>query len=96
MSRSILIKPLISEKAEELSNKRNNYTFVVDKKANKLEIRQAIEDMFKVNVIAVNTAIMPAKAKSRGTRAGYVKGRVASFKKAVITLAEGDKIDFFN
>ena len=64
MSRNILIKPIISEKSEKLTSKGNQYTFVVDKKANKLEIKKAVEAMFTTNVIAVNTVIVPARLKS--------------------------------
>jgi ribosomal protein L23 len=63
MSRNILIKPIISEKSEKLTAKGNQYTFVVDKKANKLEIKKAVEAMFTTNVVAVNTVIVPAKIK---------------------------------
>lgn len=95
MSRHILIKPLITEKTEKISDKQNRYTFVVDKKANKVEIRKAVEEMFNVSVVAVNTAVMPGKAKSRYTRGGVVRGVKPSFKKAIISLAEGDIIDFY-
>ena len=71
MGKQILIKPLITEKAEQLTEKRNQFTFVVDKKANKVEIRKAVEQMYSVQLAAVNTAIIPAKTrkrKMRGTR----------------------------
>ena len=96
MAKKILIKPLITEKAELLSDRRNQYTFVVDKKCNKIEIRTAVEDMYNVTVESVNTLIMPAKAKNRNTRSGIIKGHVPAFKKAVVTLAEGEEIDFFS
>ncbi len=95
MQKEVLVKPIISEKSERLSDKLGQYSFVVHKKANKVEIRKAIEDMYSVNVLSVNTAIMPAKAKVRNTRSGLVKGRVSAFKKAIVTLAEGEEIDFF-
>jgi len=95
MARTILIKPIITEKAESLSEANNQYSFVVDKKANKIEIRKAVEDMYSVNVASVNTIIMPAKAKSRNTRAGVVKGFVSTYKKAIVKLADGEEIDFF-
>ena len=95
MAKTILIKPIITEKAEQLSEQRNQYSFVVDKGANKLEIKKAVEDLYNVNVSAVNTLIMPAKAKSRNTRGGVIRGRVSAYKKAMITLAEGEEIDFF-
>jgi len=95
MAKKILIKPIITEKAENLSENRGQYTFVVNKKANKVEIRQAIEQRFSVSVNSVNTMIMPSKKKNRNTRSGILKGSVSSYKKAIITLAEGEEIDFF-
>lgn len=95
MAKTILIKPIITEKAESLSEGLNQYTFVVNKKANKIEIKKAVEDMYQVTVERVNTIVMPAKTKSRTTRSGMVKGRVSSFKKAVVTLTDGESIDFF-
>ncbi len=95
MAKEILIKPIISEKAELLSEGLNQYSFVVNKNANKIEVRNAVESMYNVNVASVNTMVMPAKAKNRNTRSGLIKGRVSSFKKAIITLADGEEIDFF-
>lgn len=95
MAKSILIKPIISEKSEGLSEKLTQYSFVVDKKANKVEIRNAVEKGFNVNVSSVNTMIMPGKSKRRNTRSGMQLGRVSSYKKAIVTLAEGEEIDFF-
>ncbi|MBK7428162.1 MAG: 50S ribosomal protein L23 [Saprospiraceae bacterium] len=95
MSRYILIKPLISEKAEGLSEKRNQFTFVVDKKANKVEIGKAVEKMYSVNVLSVNTAVIPGKKKTRFTKAGVAKGMKPSYKKAIITVADGETIDFY-
>lgn len=95
MAKTILIKPIITEKAEKLSESNNQYSFVVDRKANKVEIKKAVEGMYSVNVASVNTMVMPAKAKSRNTRAGVLKGFVSSYKKAIVQLAEGEEIDFF-
>jgi len=95
MGKGVLIKPIISEKSEQLSDGQAKYSFVVLKSANKIEIKQAVESMYNVNVAAVNTLIMPSKAKVRNTRAGVLSGRIAGFKKAVITLAEGEELDFF-
>ena len=95
MAKTILVKPIITEKAESLSEGLNQYSFVVHKKANKIEIKKAIEEMYNVDVASVNTMIMPAKAKNRNTRSGILKGRVSAYKKAVITLSEGEEIDFF-
>lgn len=95
MAKTILIKPIITEKAENLSENLGQYSFVVDSRANKVEIRNAIESMYSVSVAAVNTANMPGKAKVRNTRSGLQKGRVSGYKKAIITLAKGEEIDFF-
>lgn len=95
MPKTILIKPLITEKAETLSEERNQYSFVVDKKANKVEIRKAVEALYSVNVESVNTLVMPAKQKNRSTRSGILTGRKSSYKKAIVTLADGEVIDHF-
>ena len=92
---TILIKPIITEKAETLTESLGQYSFVVARRANKIEIRKAIESMYSVNVTSVNTAVMPGKVISRNTRSGRTSGRVSSYKKAIITLAEGETIDFF-
>ena len=96
MSGSILIKPVISEKSEALTAKGNQYTFVVDKKANKLEIKKAVEAMFSTSVVAVNTVIVPARMKARNTRSGVIRGSVSSYKKAYVKLAEGESLDIYN
>jgi len=95
MEKQILIRPIISEKADQLSEKLGQYSFIVNKKANKVEIKKAVEEMYSVNVLSVNTAIMPGKAKSRNTRTKVVKGRVSGYKKAIIKLSAGEEIDFF-
>ena len=96
MAKNILIKPIISEKSEILSADHRKYSFVVNKAANKIEIRKAVQEMFPdVNIESVNTINMPAKQKTRNTRSGILKGRISSYKKAIVTLAEGDEIDFF-
>lgn len=95
MAKPILIKPLITEKAETLSEGLNKYSFVVDRKANKVEIRKAVEEMYGVAVTSVNTAVMPGKAKNRTTKSGILRGRISAYKKAVVTLADGEEIDFF-
>lgn len=95
MAKNILVKPLITEKTETISEKENRYSFIVNRRANKLEIKSAVEKMYGVAVVAVNTAIMPAKMKSRNTKSGVIKGRKSAYKKAVIRLAEGDIIDFY-
>ena len=91
----ILIKPVITEKAEVLAEEKNKYTFVVHKSANKIQIKKAIETMYNVNVVSVNTARMPAKVKVRGTRSGYQIGAISSYKKATISVEEGEMIDIY-
>jgi len=95
MLKEVLVKPIISEKSERLSDKLGQYSFVVHKKANKIEIGKAVEKMYNVSVVSVNTAVMPAKAKVRNTKSGMVKGRTSAFKKAIVTLAAGEELDFF-
>ncbi len=95
MAKRILIKPLITEKSDILNDKLNQVTFVVDRKANKIEIRKAIEQRYNVEVDSVNTGIMPGKLRKKFTRDGLQKGRIPSFKKAIVTLAEGEEIDLY-
>jgi large subunit ribosomal protein L23 len=95
MAKDILIKPWITEKTERISDRLNQYTFIVNKKVNKIEIKKAVEEKYGVNVESVNTVIMPAKAKSRNTRSGILKGRKPSFKKAVVTRGAGEEIDVY-
>jgi len=92
----VLIKPVLSEKANKQSEKMNRYTFVVDKKANKLEIKKAVEQFYGVQVENVNTAVTPSKLKAKYTKAGFIVGRKPSKKKAVVTVAEGETIDIYS
>lgn len=89
-ARQIIDSPLISEKSYDLASERK-YTFRVDKRATKPQIRQAVEEVFKVGVTAVNTMNVQGKVK----RQGATSGRRADWKKAIVTLKEGDKIDMF-
>ncbi|MBV7533533.1 LSU ribosomal protein L23P [Chitinophaga jiangningensis] len=91
----VLIKPVVTEKVNKATDKFNRYYFIVDKKANKLEIKKAVEDFYGVSVADVNTAVMPGKAKFRFTKAGFISGKKPSYKKAIITLAEGETIDLY-
>ncbi len=93
--KTILIKPVITEKAEDLVENKGQYTFIVHKNANKIEIAKAVEKRYGVVVKGVNTLIMPTKIKSRSTRSGIIKGRKPSYKKAVVSLMEGDTIDLY-
>ncbi|TAN15802.1 MAG: 50S ribosomal protein L23 [Chitinophagaceae bacterium] len=91
----VLIRPVLTEKANKLSEKSHRYTFAVARKANKLEISKAVEAMYNVTVAEVKTMVVPAKNKSRYTKAGIISGRKPSYKKAVVVLSEGDTIDIF-
>ena len=91
----VLIKPILSEKANKQSEKMNRYTFIVDRKANKLEIKKAIELFYGVQVDNVNTSVMPSKAKSKYTKAGFISGRTSAKKKALVTVADGETIDLY-
>ncbi len=95
MAKQILVKPLITEKADLLTEDLGKYVFVVNKNANKVEVRGAVEKMYNVKVASVNTMIMPGKTKNRNTRSGVLRGTVSGFKKAVVTLKDGEEIDFF-
>ena len=92
----VLIKPVITEKVNGQMENSGRYTFVVGKAANKLEIKKAVEEFYGVKVTNVNTVVVPAKSKTRYTKAGFLSGRKPSYKKAVVTLAEGDSIDLFS
>lgn len=91
----VLIRPVLSEKVNKLTEKFNRYTFIVDRKANKLEIKKAVEEFYGISVEEVNTLVMPSKAKSRNTKAGVVSGRKPAKKKAIVTVAEGETIDLY-
>lgn len=95
MAKEILIKPIISEKSESISENLGQYCFMVNKAANKIEIKKAVEEKYSVSVNAVNTLIMPKKARSRNTKGGILKGAISSYKKAIVTLASGEEIDLF-
>ncbi len=93
----ILIKPLITEKLTAVTEKfPNRYGFIVDKKASKNQIKRAIEEMYDVTVESVNTMNYLGKRKVRYTKTGFREGRETSFKKAIVTVAEGEAIDFYS
>jgi len=93
----IIIKPIVTEKLTAITNKTpNRFGFRVSPDANKLEIKQAVESMYNVVVIDVNTMKYSGKLKSRYTKSGLLSGRQAAFKKAIVTLKEGEVIDFFS
>ena len=92
----VLIKPILTEKANAQQEKLRRYAFKVNRKANKLEIKKAIEGFYGVNVIDVNTAVVPGKNKTRFTKAGYIQGQKPAYKKALVTVAEGETIDLYS
>jgi large subunit ribosomal protein L23 len=93
---NILIKPIVTEKMTAQGEDFNRYGFVVDKAANKLQIKKAVEELYNVKVSEVNTMRYGGKSKQRFTKSGISAGKTASFKKAVVTLAEGEVIDFYS
>lgn len=93
---AIILKPIVTEKMNMLGEKLNRYAFRVERTANKIEIKDAVERTYGVKVVAVNTFIQPSKNKSRYTRSGVISGRTSAYKKAIVTLKEGDKIDFYS
>jgi large subunit ribosomal protein L23 len=92
---NILIKPIITEKSTKLGDKLNRYAFKVDRDANKLQIKKAIEVTYNVKVEDVNTAVIPGKLKIRQTKKGVARGLKAAYKKAYVTLKEGETIDLY-
>ncbi len=95
MATAIITRPVLTEKSQDLSGKHNQFVFVVEKTANKHQIKVAIEAQFEVKVKGVNTTRMPAKLKTRFTKRGLQKGRRPAYKKAIVTLRDGETIDFY-
>jgi len=93
---NILLEPIVTEKMTSQGDKFNRYGFLVARSANKLQIKKAVEELYGVTVDSVNTMRYGGKIKSRNTKSGLLVGKTASLKKAVITLAEGNKIDFYS
>lgn len=92
---SVLIKPVVTEKVSAL-NEKGKYGFIVNDKANKIEIKNAVEKMYGVNVANVRTMRYQGKAKSKYTKSGVISGRTNHYKKAIVTVAEGEVIDFYS
>jgi large subunit ribosomal protein L23 len=92
----ILKKPILTEKASALTEKLNRFSFKVDHRANKLQIKTAIEQMYGVSIVAINTMVVSGKTKNRQTKAGLVSGRTPKYKKAIVTMKEGEVIDFYS
>lgn len=92
----VLIKPILTEKANAQQEKLRRYAFKVDRRANKLEIKKAVEDFYGVSVVDVNTAVVPGKNKARYTKAGFIQGMKGAYKKALVTVADGETIDLYS
>lgn len=97
MAKKILIRPMMTEKTAALATnaKLNQYTFEIARKANKLEVVQAIKDRYGFEAVAVNTLVLPGKRRSRMVKGRATRGKTSPIKKAIVTLAEGDIIDEF-
>jgi len=91
-----LIKPIVTEKMTDMGEKLNRYGFIVDSQANKIQIREAVEEMYGVTVEKIRTMRYLGKRKSRYTKSGIISGRMNSYKKAIVTLGEGEQIDFYS
>jgi len=95
--KDIIKKPLITEKMTAVTEKKGNrYGFVVVKSATKAEIKEAVEELYDVEVVSINTMVYAGKRKSRGTKRGTISGRTVAFKKAIITLKDNQVIDFYS
>ena len=92
----IIVKPIVSEKMTKLTDKLNRYGFRVQKNANKIEIKQAVEALYNITVTDVNTIVVAPKKKSRFTKSGVISGCSPAYKKAIVTVKEGDQIDFYS
>jgi large subunit ribosomal protein L23 len=92
----IIIRPIVTEKMNRQGDSLSKYGFMVSTEANKLQVKLAIEKLYGVNVSTVNTIKYSGKSKSRNTRSGVMRGKASAFKKAIVTLAKGDKIDFYS
>ena len=93
---NILIKPVITEKMTSEAENLNRFGFVVDRSANKIEIKKAVEESYDVTVESVRTMVCIGKKRTRGTKSGFISGRTKTYKKAIVTLSEGDTIDFYS
>jgi len=92
----IIIKPIITEKMTAMGEKMGRYGFIVDKHANKLQIKKAVRELYSVEVEEVNTMTYAGKFKSRFTKSGVLSGKTNAFKKAIVKLAKGESIDFYS
>ncbi len=92
----VIIKPLVTEKMTDLTEKQNRFGFIVRPDANKLEIKKEVEALYNVTVVDVNTMRFAGKKKMRYTRSGVINGRTNAYKKAIVTLQNGETIDFYS
>lgn len=92
----INIKPIVTEKATAYGEKQNCYTFAVSPEANKFQIKDIVEKLYNVRVVKVNTSLYAGKRKQRYTKGGLIRGQKPAFKKAYVTVAEGQKIDYYS
>ncbi len=92
----VIFKPVITEKMTGQGEKLNQFGFLVDPRANKLQIQHEVQTLYGVQVLSVNTMNYSGKRKSRFTKSGVISGKTKAFKKAIVTLAEGETIDFFS
>ena len=92
----VLIKPILTEKANSQQESLRRYAFKVSRRANKLEIKKAVEEFYGVNVVDVNTVVVPGKNKTRYTKKGFVQGQKSSYKKAMVTVAKGETLDLYS
>ena len=93
---NIQIIPVVTEKANAITEKSNRYTFKVSPEANKYQIKDAVEKLYDVKVVGVSTMNYSGKNKQRYTKSGVIKGKTVAFKRAIVTLAEGQTIDFYS
>jgi len=92
----VILKPVITEKMTKVSEKLNQYGFIVHKEASKDQIRKAVEELYGVTVLSVNTMRYAGKNRSRYTKSGFIFGRTSAYKKAIVQVAEGESIDFYS
>lgn len=92
----ISITPIVTEKATALTEKQNRYTFRVSPEANREQIKQLVQKLYGVKVVSVNTMVCRGKNKSKYTKSGLIQGSTSAYKKAIVTLAEGETIDYYS
>ncbi len=92
----ISIEPIVTEKATKIAEKLQRYTFRVSPDATKFQIKKLVEELYGVKVVSVNTAVVRGKNKSRWTKSGLLRGKTNSYKKAFVSVAEGQTIDFYS